>query len=179
MDRFMKARGGDHTLTAFQCPLCQCRNIKRRNLNDLWKDKMFECQVIRATLDAFWSRASGTLDGHKTEIRFQIKYGNLVGVDPMPRLGPWPLGADLGMKHAIMMECRSYEKGTHGREQISPTERQGRQEQSTLICGKHHLCQERMCVSRHQSLVSLQPDALPSHSGLSIFQKASEFEQES
>ena len=31
-NRFMSARNGDHTLTPFQCPQCQCRNIKRRNL---------------------------------------------------------------------------------------------------------------------------------------------------
>ena len=31
-NRFMSARDGDHTLTPFQCPICQCRNIKRQNL---------------------------------------------------------------------------------------------------------------------------------------------------
>ena len=70
--RFMCVRGGDHTLTAFQCPLCQCRNIKLRDLTDSWQDQLFTCQVMRATIDAFWARAAGTLAGHKKEIRFQI-----------------------------------------------------------------------------------------------------------
>eukprot|EP00956_Cyclotella_meneghiniana_P036908 scaffold132204_cov35-Cyclotella_meneghiniana.AAC.2 len=44
-NRFMSARNGDHTLTPFQCPLCQCRNIKRRNLiPNLTQDELFVCQ---------------------------------------------------------------------------------------------------------------------------------------
>ena len=117
--RFMQARGGDHTLTAFQCPLCQCRNIKGRDLTGSWADRLFECQVIRATLDAFWSKATGTLKGHCSEIRFQLKYGRTVGYCSLPPLGPWPIGEDLGMRHAIMMECRSFEPGTQGRRHIT------------------------------------------------------------
>lgn len=117
--RFMGVRGGDHTLTAFQCPLCQCRNIKGRDLSESWQDKLFECQLIRATIDAFWSRAVGTLDNHVNELRFQIKYGRALGVDTLPPLGPWPLGEDMGMKHALTLECRSHEKGKHGRNVVT------------------------------------------------------------
>ena len=70
--RFMSARDGDHTLTPFQCPLCQCRNIKRRNLiPNFIQDELFVSQCIRATIDAFWSRTTGTVDKHLGEIRFQ------------------------------------------------------------------------------------------------------------
>ena len=115
----MTARRADHTLTPFQCPMCQCRNIKRRDLTNSWQDQLFESMVIRATLDAFWARAPGTLSGHVSEIRFQIKYGKAMGIQTLVPLGPWPLGEDFGMQEAISLECRSLEKGTRGREVVT------------------------------------------------------------
>lgn len=119
-DRFIRARGGDHTMTPFQCPLCCCRNIKGRNLNPKsTQDDFFECQVIRSTLDAFWSRAPGTLKNHLTEIRFLIRYGRAMGYDIIPPLGPWPLREDLGMRSALPCVCRALEKGTRGRKFVT------------------------------------------------------------
>lgn len=109
--RFKKARPGDHTLCAFQCSECHSRNIRRRSLGNGIQDQAFDCQVIRATLDTFWSRAVGTVKNHLTEVRFQIRYGKALGYDPYPPLGPYPLGEDLGMKQAIGMETRATEKG--------------------------------------------------------------------
>ena len=74
-------------------------------------DMVFECMVIRATLDAFWSRASKTVAGHVREVKFMIKYGDALRVDPFPPLGPWPLYQHLGMLQAVMVEMRSREKG--------------------------------------------------------------------
>jgi hypothetical protein len=117
--RFSSARNGDHTLTPFQCPLCHCRNIKRRDLRDSWADELFQCQVIRATIDSFWARTPGTLDGHLSEIRFQLRYGKALGISNLPRLGPWPLGDHQGMLEAITLECRAMEKGTRGRQTVT------------------------------------------------------------
>ena len=116
---FVRAQGGDHTLTAFQCPCCQCRNNKGRDLTNSWQDQLFECQVIRASLDAFWSQAGGTLDNHMNELRFQLRYQRVLGISALPPLGPWPLGEDMGMKHTITMECRHHEKGRFGWEVVS------------------------------------------------------------
>lgn len=116
----MAARDGDHTLTPFQCPLCQCRNIKRRDLNpNSLQDELFKCQAIRATLDAFWSRTLGTLQNHKSEIRMQLKYQRALGYNCLPPIGPWPLGSHLGMAQAITLCCRANEKGTRGRATVT------------------------------------------------------------
>jgi hypothetical protein len=115
--RFMSARNGDHTLTPFQCPLCQCRNIKRRNLiPDFVQDELFTSQCIRATIDAFWSRTSGTLDKHLSEIRMQLRFQRALGYNCLPPLGPWSLGSHLGMAQAITLECRANKPGTNERE---------------------------------------------------------------
>ena len=118
--RFMSARDGDHTLTPFQCPQCQCRNIKRRDLiDDFIPDELFKAQVIRATIDAFWSRTPSTLRNHLAEIRHQLRYQRALGYNCMPPLGPWPLGAHLGMAQALTLECRANEKGTRGRATVT------------------------------------------------------------
>ena len=119
-NRFMSARNGDHTLTPFQCPLCHCRNIKGRNLRPNYvPDALFESGCIRSTLDAFWSRTPGTLAAHLSEIRFQLKYQRALGYICIPPLGPWPLGAHLGMAQAITLECRANEKGIRGRKFVT------------------------------------------------------------
>ena len=116
----MSARNGDHTLTPFQCPLCHCRNIKRRNLiPNFVPDELFKSQVIRSSIDAFWSRTASTLRNHLAEIRQQIKYQRALGYNCLPPLGPWPLGSHQGMAQAITLECRANEKGTRGRETVT------------------------------------------------------------
>ena len=81
-------------------------------------DEVFECVVTRATLDAFWSRASKTVAAHVREVKFMIKYGHILGLDPLPPLGPWPLRAHLGMLEAIMVVMRSREKGRGDKEYV-------------------------------------------------------------
>ena len=54
--RFKQARPGDHLCTLFQCPNCQSYNIRGKAINpNLVEDLVFECMVVRATLDSFWS----------------------------------------------------------------------------------------------------------------------------
>ena len=108
----MEARGGDHTICAFQCSECHSRNIRGISLGSSLADQAFDCQVTRANLDAFWSHATGTLRNHRTEVRYQIRYGKAMEYEPYPPLGPWPLGEDLGMKVAIGMETRATEMGS-------------------------------------------------------------------
>ena len=116
---FMCVREDDHTLTAFQCSLCQYRNIKWRDLTDSWQDQLFTCQIMHSTINAFWARAAGTFAGHKNEVQFQIRYGKALQIAPLLRLGPWPLGENVGMKTAITLECRAMENGTKGRVMVT------------------------------------------------------------
>jgi hypothetical protein len=75
------------------------------------RDVAFEALVIRATLDAFWSHASGTVRSHVSEVRFLARYGDALDIDTMPSLGPFPLYHHGGMLQALMVLMRSTEKG--------------------------------------------------------------------
>jgi hypothetical protein len=70
--------------------------------------------IIRAILDAFWSRATKTISNHVQEVRNMARYGQMLHYPPMPVLGPWPLHAHLGMDAAVMVLLRSMEKGKTG-----------------------------------------------------------------
>jgi hypothetical protein len=62
---FREAHPGDHLCIPFQCPNCQSQNIRGWSVNNLLIDDLvFECMVVQATLDAFWSRASKTVGNH-------------------------------------------------------------------------------------------------------------------
>jgi hypothetical protein len=111
-ERFKVARAGDHLCCAFQCPNCQSQNIRGRDIDrSKARDVAFEALVIRATLDAFWSHATSTVRSHVSEARFLARYGDFLGFDAMPALGPFPLYHHGGMLQAIMLLMRSTEKG--------------------------------------------------------------------
>ena len=113
--RFKQARAGDHWCVAFQCPNCQSQNIHGKSINPSHVDDLvLECMIIRATLDAFWSRATKTVANHVREFRNMARYGRMLHYPPMPVLGPWPLHAHLGMDAAVMVLMRSMEKGKTG-----------------------------------------------------------------
>ena len=109
--RFRKARPGDHLCSAFQCPHCQSQNIRGCNLINSIPDESFKCLCIRATLDTFWAHSTNTVGNHLRETRFLLRYGESMGFQPLPPLGPFPLGEHLGMMQAIVLEARSMEKG--------------------------------------------------------------------
>lgn len=125
--RFRVARPGDHLVTPFQCPTCQSRNIRGRDLDPgKAEDAAFESLCVRATLDAFWSHATKTIKGHVNEVRFMERYGDALGFSPFPPLGPWPLGYHLGMLQAMMVVMRSMEPGRYNDTVQYGTARQAR-----------------------------------------------------
>jgi hypothetical protein len=112
---FKQAWPGDHLCTPFQCPNCQSQNIRGKAIHpNLVDDLVFECMVVRATLDSFWSCTSKTIGNHVREVRNMARYGKMFGYPPMPVLGPWPLYSHLRMDAAIMVLMRSMEKGKAG-----------------------------------------------------------------
>ena len=113
--RYTQARPGDHLGLPFQCSNCHSQNIRGCNLKTgVAEDEAFDCIATRATLDAFWSRASKTVSGYVREVRFMARYGLALGISPIPPLGPWPLYSHLGMKEAMMVLMRSMETGRGG-----------------------------------------------------------------
>jgi hypothetical protein len=75
---------------------------------------VFECMIVRVTLDAFWLQASKTIANHVREVKNMAQYGRMLGYPPMPVLGPWPLHTHLGMDAAVMVLMQSMEKGMTG-----------------------------------------------------------------
>ena len=59
---FLHARDGDHLLAPYECPICVFRKLKQSNPVSINPQDtlLMEC-IKRAILDAFWSRASGTV----------------------------------------------------------------------------------------------------------------------
>ena len=93
--RFDVARDGDHLMASFRCDLCvfqQESAMDIRNLGIIW----------RANLDAFWSRATGTvgnnrsLAGHSAASLKELDLSS--GYEDR---GPSPLQDDCGYKIAI------------------------------------------------------------------------------
>jgi hypothetical protein len=65
---FNVARTGDHLITPFQCELCHFRNIYSQ---DPYPQVSTDREALeffrRASLDAFWSRATSTVRGNLAE----------------------------------------------------------------------------------------------------------------
>jgi hypothetical protein len=95
-DRFLTARSGDHFVCAFQCDLCQFRNVYGRDpvcKNFESKDMVLRC-IRRATLDAFWARESSAVIGNGREVRKIAAKGAMLGLplqSLFPALGPFPV----------------------------------------------------------------------------------------
>ena len=67
---FLHARNGDHLLILFECPKClfRKRNHRDQELKNPQDELLMAC-IIRAILDAFWSRAEGTVSGYARNAR--------------------------------------------------------------------------------------------------------------
>ncbi len=64
-------------------------NIQWKGIDpNLINDQVFECMVVRATLDVFWLRASKTVANHVREVRNMVHYGAMFGYPPCLSLGP-------------------------------------------------------------------------------------------
>ncbi len=70
--------------------------------------------IVRATLDAFWSRATKTISNCVQKVRNMVRYGQMLHYSPMPILGPWGLQSHLGMDAAVKAPMRSMEEGKTG-----------------------------------------------------------------
>ena len=96
-NRFKKAHPGNNLGMVFQCPNCQCQNIRG---TDLVKGdaecEVFEAVCTRATMDAFWSRASQTVANHAREVIFLVKYAEMLDIPSIfPQMGTFSRGHHL------------------------------------------------------------------------------------
>jgi hypothetical protein len=111
--RFKGARNGDHLLCPFQCDLCHFRNVQQRDpVPGLPKDKLLLQCIRRASLDAFWSRESSTVNANARGAKRLQEIGNSVGIlDVCPPMGPFTLDDSAGMALAVSILLRSLDPG--------------------------------------------------------------------
>ena len=104
---YLCARPGDHFMAPFQCELCLFRNIYKRNpveVGDI--DQWVLTCLRRANLDAFWQRASSTVENNLREARHAMRCAQKHGIsDPLKDFlrGPFPLQDLCGAEMAIAL----------------------------------------------------------------------------
>jgi len=115
-ERFGFARNGDNYVCPFQCDLCQFRNVHMRDPEANMLDDATMCCIRRATLDAFWARAEGTVRANLSSLRnmHESAQANFGLHELLPAMGPFPLKDTFGMGSAIVMLKHSLDPGRYG-----------------------------------------------------------------
>jgi hypothetical protein len=113
--RFTYGRAGDQFVTRFQCDICHFVNIRERlpNIKILSDSKLLSF-IRRATLDAMWSRESGTVEKNLYLVKRSLTSFAKFEISPdkaLPKMGPCPIKDDVGMSLAVAMLDRSLDAG--------------------------------------------------------------------
>jgi hypothetical protein len=117
---FHIARNRDHAMVPFECDLCVFRKL-RKTLPDPAQpdDCLLLACIQRMNLDAFWSRASPTVNGNRDCLLFGIKMSKAVGLQgPYLHDGPMPSYDHCGYEVAIQMLLHSRHPGRHLRDHV-------------------------------------------------------------
>lgn len=111
--KFLSARTGDFLFVPFQCDLCSFRNLTKRSSEPgSQADVRLLVYIRRATLDAFWSRATGTISRSMTGMRKMLRYCNELRIPPpFEQLGPLPVEDIQELTLAITILKASQEQG--------------------------------------------------------------------
>merc|ERR1712071_640350 len=73
-DEFKHGRNGDHILVPFECDQCIFWKLKGCYPNHSnYQDKLLLDCIRQANLDAFWSRATSTVNRSKQMVKRQLK----------------------------------------------------------------------------------------------------------
>ena len=106
--RFKAARNGDHCMCPFLCDLSHFRRLKWRDPDSSQvSDELTLLCICHANLDAFWAREPGTVAANLREIKNILNSGELLGIDMLGKLGPFPFQDCLGMRPAMAFLLRS------------------------------------------------------------------------
>jgi hypothetical protein len=115
---YLQGRNGDHTLVPFECDLCIFRKL-RKSSPDLSResDKLLLGCIRRMDLDAFWSRSTDTINGHRGKLEHSLKLSKLVGLEgPYHHEGPMPTYDHCGYEVAIQMLLNSRSPGKYSKD---------------------------------------------------------------
>jgi len=111
---FRHARAGDHLFCPFECDYCTFHRLKGRPPDmDNQTDKILMIYLRRANLDAFWSRATSTVDGLRRLFEQQVLIGEMFGFERFGAPGPYGRSYDSGIRTAIGVLYESRRPGRH------------------------------------------------------------------
>eukprot|EP00978_Attheya_sp_CCMP212_P011834 scaffold29388_cov54-Attheya_sp.AAC.2 len=104
-------------MISLECDLCIFRKLRRRNPdNTSPTDKLLQSCIRRMNLDAFWSRSTATVSGHKDNLNQTLKFSRLLGMEgPFIQDGPLPGHDHCGYEVAadMLLYSRSKEKNNN------------------------------------------------------------------
>jgi hypothetical protein len=111
---FLEARPGDHLMCPFECDICQFWKLRHQAPDNRRPADARAMELIRrANLDAFWSRASSTVNQNLTMVKEGIKIGSELRLSMYGPLGPWDPAFDHGMRTAFHVLTKSQQPGRH------------------------------------------------------------------
>ena len=113
--KYAEARDGDNLMVSFECDFCVFAKVTGR-LSELNNEKdlhLLGC-IRRVILDAFWSRARGTVVANAGRFREMMSLSAGLGFEPpYDPPGPRPSFDHCGNKVAILMVEKSLHAGRH------------------------------------------------------------------
>ena len=114
-DDFLVARAGDNLFCPFECDYCTFYRLTQRTPNlSTPRDLELMNDIRQVYLDAFWSRATGTVASLVRSFWDQAEIGRLKGFEMFPQpVGPFPRQYDSGIRAAIAVLAKSTRPGRH------------------------------------------------------------------
>ena len=114
-ESFKQARPGDHLLVMFQCDLCVFRKLRRHDpdVSNATDANLLAC-IRRVNLDAFWSRATSTVNAQRRLVERSLDLSAQLGLEPLfPEPGPLPMIDHCGYSVAVQMVYSSISGGRY------------------------------------------------------------------
>ena len=70
---FLRARDGEHLMTPFECDMCIFRSLRKVEPSpDNSQDELLMTCIRRISLDAFWARASNTVNQNRRQVNVSL-----------------------------------------------------------------------------------------------------------
>jgi hypothetical protein len=102
-------------MVPFECDVCVFRKLRGHTPDPLApEDELLMACIRRVNLDAFWSRAKGTVLGNRDKLKDGLQLSETVGLKgPYEADGPLPQWDHCGYEVAIQMVLSSRRKGRY------------------------------------------------------------------
>ena len=106
---------GDHIMTPFECDLCVFRKLRKSNpKRNSPQDRLLLGVIRRMNLDAFWSRATGTVVQNADRARMGIELSFILGLEgPYEDKGVYPAHDHCGYEIAAVILMHSRKPGRY------------------------------------------------------------------